>query len=92
MRLDIDLQRCTRAQQCSYLHPELFGRTDEDFPTVLAPTVEADQREGRRIGVSGTPTVFVNGRRLRKRNIEGFSALIDDELNKLKAAKAKPAS
>ena len=51
--------------------------------------VEADQQEGSKIGVRGTPAVFVNGRRLRKRNIEGISALIDDELNKLQAAKAK---
>jgi len=53
--------------------------------------VEADQKEGSKIGVRGTPTVFVNGRRLRNRSMEGFSALIDDELNKLKAAQAKPA-
>jgi protein-disulfide isomerase len=53
--------------------------------------VESDQREGTKIGVRGTPTIFVNGRRLRKRNIEGFSQFIDDELNKLSAAKEKPA-
>ncbi len=54
--------------------------------------VEADQREGQKIGVRGTPTVFVNGRRLRKRSIESFSALIDDELRKRAAVREKPAS
>ena len=54
--------------------------------------VEADQREGKNIGVRGTPTVFVNGRRLRKRSIESFSALIDDELRKRAAVREKPAS
>lgn len=49
--------------------------------------VEADQREGSKIGVRGTPTVFINGRRLRKRDIAGFTRLIDEELNKVQAAK-----
>ena len=53
--------------------------------------VEADQREGQKIGVRGTPTVFVNGRRLRKRSIESFSALIDDELRKRGVVEGKPA-
>ena len=56
---------------------------------VVDAKVESDQREGSKIGVRGTPTVFVNGRRLRKRSMEGISFLIDDELNKAQAAKAK---
>lgn len=51
--------------------------------------VEADQREGSQIGVRGTPTIFVNGRRLRKRSLEGFSQLIDEELKKAETSKAK---
>lgn len=53
---------------------------------VVDAKVEADQREGSKIGVRGTPTVFVNGRRVRKRTIEGISFLIEDELNKTRAA------
>ena len=56
---------------------------------VVDAKVEADQREGAKIGVRGTPTVFVNGRRLRKRNIETLTRLIDEEINKTQAAKSK---
>ena len=56
---------------------------------VVDAKVESDHREGSKIGVRGTPTVFVNGRRVRKRTLEGISFLIDDELNKAQAAKAK---
>lgn len=45
------------------------GRTDADTNTVVddareerhRPVVEADQEAGREMGVTGTPTVFVNG-------------------------------
>jgi 2-hydroxychromene-2-carboxylate isomerase len=42
--------------------------------------VEADRRLARRAGVRGTPTVFVNGRLLQDRTLEGFRALIDPML------------
>lgn len=45
MRLTVDVTRCTRSQQCSYLHPELFGRDAEDFPTVLAPVVAPEHHD-----------------------------------------------
>lgn len=48
--------------------------------------VEADQREGSKIGVRGTPTVFINGRRVRKRDIAEFTRMIDEELSKTKEA------
>ena len=53
---------------------------------VVDAKVESDQREGSKIGVRGTPTVFVNGRRVRKRTLEGISFLVDDELNKTNSA------
>ena len=42
--------------------------------------VEADRRLARRAGVRGTPTVFVNGRLLQDRTVDGFRALIDPML------------
>jgi protein-disulfide isomerase len=46
-----------------------------------AAGVKADQAEGERLGVSGTPTFFVNGREMVGAETEkGFSEVIDDEL------------
>jgi protein-disulfide isomerase len=42
--------------------------------------INRDLREGSRIGVRGTPTVFINGKRLGQRSLEAFSAAIEDEL------------
>jgi protein-disulfide isomerase len=47
--------------------------------------VSADLQEGQRIGVRGTPTVFVNGRRLPQRSKAAFDQLIQAELAKSKS-------
>jgi protein-disulfide isomerase len=46
--------------------------------------IRKDQSEGYRIGVTGTPAVYVNGKRLRSRNLSGFQRVIEKELNKNK--------
>jgi len=48
----------------------------------IAGKVHADMRDGRKAGVRGVPSVFINGRRLRKRSLQGFSEMIDKELQK----------
>ena len=48
----------------------------------IAGKVRADIRDGRKAGVRGVPTVFINGRRLRKRSVQGFSEIIEKELQK----------
>jgi len=48
----------------------------------IAGKVRADMRDGKKAGVRGVPTVFINGRRLRKRSLEGFSEMIEKELQK----------
>ncbi len=51
-----------------------------------AAGVKADQAEGERLGVSGTPTFFVNGREMVGMESEkGFSDVIDDELARAKS-------
>ncbi|MCG6931703.1 MAG: DsbA family protein [Desulfofustis sp.] len=45
--------------------------------------VAADIADAGRLGVTGTPTIYVNGRKLNQRSLAGFQALIDDELRKL---------
>ena len=53
--------------------------------------IRQDLRDGAEAGVRGTPTVFINGRRLNDRSIKGFQAAIDRELHKLGKISAKPA-
>jgi protein-disulfide isomerase len=48
----------------------------------IAEKVRADLRDGNRAGVRGVPTVFINGRNLRNRSLEGFSEMIEKELRK----------
>ena len=48
----------------------------------ITSLINRDIREGSRIGVRGTPTIFVNGKRLGQRSIEAFSAAIESELKK----------
>ncbi len=42
--------------------------------------INRDLQEGNRIGVRGTPTVFINGKRLGQRSLEAFSTAIEAEL------------
>lgn len=49
----------------------------------LQQVVAGDVKDAGRLGVTGTPTVFINGRKLKQRSLEGFQAMIDDELRKL---------
>ncbi len=44
--------------------------------------VDDDRSDGQKLGVQGTPTFFVNGRRLERLAYEGLKALIDEELAK----------
>ncbi len=53
----------------------------------LMARIRRDIQDGRNAGVRGTPAIFVNGRRLRKRSIEGFQKLIDKALGKLEKGK-----
>ena len=54
--------------------------------------VNQDFSDGRQAGVRGTPTVFINGIRLRDRSLQGFQAAIDKQLQKLGKTAVKPAS
>ena len=56
-------------------------RKERSSPEITS-LINRDLREGSRIGVRGTPTIFVNGKRLGQRSIEAFSAAIADELKK----------
>ena len=56
-------------------------RADMTKPEITA-MINQDIRDGRRAGIRGVPTVFVNGRRLKKHSIETFAEIIEEELRK----------
>jgi protein-disulfide isomerase len=41
-----------------------------------------DMREGQKAGVRGTPTMFINGKLVKKRNLQDIQQMIDGELKK----------
>ena len=48
--------------------------------------IRQDYEEGIRLGVRGTPTVFMNGKKVKNRSMQSMEAIIQQEL---KAGKAK---
>lgn len=46
----------------------------------FADKIQRDLREGDKLGVSSTPTVFINGKRIRDKTPEGLKAAIDAAL------------
>ncbi len=50
----------------------------------LTAIINRDYSEGVRVGVNGTPAVFLNGKLLRDRRPAGFQAAIEKELQKLR--------
>lgn len=47
-----------------------------------AAEVRKDMSDGEALGISGTPTIFVNGRRVRNISAETITAMIETELSK----------
>ncbi|UCE83635.1 MAG: thioredoxin domain-containing protein [Deltaproteobacteria bacterium] len=60
-------------------------RFQEDMkdPEIVA-LVRQDVRDGGDAGVRGIPTIFINGRQLRNRNLEDFQVVIEKQLKKMK--------
>jgi len=51
-------------------------------PAVLQ-LIQKDMQDGKKAGVSGIPTVFINGKKLKNRSSEGFQLMIDQEIETL---------
>jgi protein-disulfide isomerase len=49
---------------------------------LLVQKLNKDMAEAYKFGITGTPAVFVNGKKLNQRTIEELQRLIDEELNK----------
>jgi protein-disulfide isomerase len=53
---------------------------------VEAARIRKDYEEGIRLGVRGTPTVFINGKKLKNRSMQNMEAMVQQEM---KAGEAK---
>ncbi len=62
------------------LNVERFEKDWQD-PQIIKK-IDTEVQEAIRIGVRGTPSIFVNGRLLRQRSMEGFRVIIEKELEK----------
>ncbi len=61
---------------------EKFSR-DMNSP-VIQGLINRDLEDGNKADVRGTPSIFVNGKLLKNRSIEGFQQMIEAELKKRK--------
>jgi len=69
-------------------HAQTLGLNTTAFNTCLdsgkhAGTILKDQEEARKAGVSGTPTVFINGRLQTGRSFAEIQEVIEDELKRV---------
>ena len=51
--------------------------------TELINHLRSDMVEAQQNGITGTPSIYINGRKLKKRSLNGFQTLIDKEMKKL---------
>ncbi|NIM97001.1 MAG: thioredoxin domain-containing protein [candidate division Zixibacteria bacterium] len=61
---------------------EKFQRDMKD--SAIERLIIRDMRDGQKAGVRGTPTVFINGKRVKNRNLQTIEAMIKAELEKSK--------
>jgi len=74
----LNAQKVKEIAQQLNLDMEKFDKDQRD-PQIRA-MINRDVSEGNRVGVRGTPTVFINGRLLRNRSMTGFQELIEKSL------------
>jgi len=55
--------------------------SDRNSP-MLRQKLGKDMSDAQKAGVTGTPTVYINGRKLKQRSPEGFQSMINEELAK----------
>jgi protein-disulfide isomerase len=64
------------------LHLDLKRFNKKMKDPAIQELIERDWTDVSRLGIVGTPTVFVNGILLNDRSLQGFQTAIDGELNK----------
>ena len=80
---DVSFERL--AEQAG-LDVERFLRDYERKQEAYERLISADYAEGLRVDVRGTPTLFVNGRKVGVRTFEEISTMIDEELERASAS------
>jgi len=76
----LNTQKVREIAQQLNLDMEKFERDQKD--PGIGKIINRDLSEGNRVGVRGTPTVFINGRLLRNRSQAGFQAMVEKMLKK----------
>jgi protein-disulfide isomerase len=64
--------------------PETFTKKMND--PALLELIKRDYRQGVDAGVRGTPTLYINGKLVRDRSMNGIQAMIDNALKNKKKA------
>jgi len=64
------------------LNMDEFEKDTKD-PKLLAK-INQDVRIGIGVGVKSIPSIFINGRLLKNRNLKGFQSIIEKELKKVR--------
>lgn len=64
------------------LNLEQFNRDLRD--PAIAGMINKDMEDARQANVHGTPTIFINGKLLRQRSLQGFQQQIEEALKKKK--------
>jgi protein-disulfide isomerase len=64
------------------LNMEQFNKDLKD--SAIASLIDRDINNGREANVQGTPTIFVSGKLLNQRSLQGFQEAIEAELKKKK--------
>ncbi len=83
----LNTQKVKEIAQQLNLDMEKFDKDQQD-PQIRA-MINRDVSEGNRVGVRGTPTVFINGRLLRNRSMTGFQDLIEKSLKSRSSKNSK---
>lgn len=83
----LNAQKVKEIAQQLNLDMEKFDKDKQD-PQIRA-MINRDVSEGNRVGVRGTPTVFINGRLLRNRSMTGFQNLIEKSLKSRSSENSK---
>ena len=62
------------------VHLDMTRFMNDMRDNVTAQKLANDTKQASEAGVTGTPSIYVNGRKLKNRNFEQMKKLIDDEL------------
>lgn len=56
--------------------------TKDSKSAKIQAKIQKDMLDAQKADVTGTPTVFINGRKPKQRSLQGFQSLINEELRK----------